>query len=121
MEANSLEKTKNDPNRLATIMSRILYAAPARWGLTQARDILKIDKLQRKLQRIEYTSHDHPTVESKLHKVEEKLFRKATVEEDHVLRQCLPQNNAIKYNLKPRPHNFCSRPKMAVYLSHYAL
>ena len=29
----------------AIIMTRILYAAPAWWGLTQASDILKIDKL----------------------------------------------------------------------------
>src|SRR6218665_1970257 len=98
----------------AIIMSRILYAAPAWWGLTQASaasDILKIDKLQRKLQKIEYASHDQPTVESKVHKAEEKLLKKVTVEEDHVLRQYLPQNSAIKYNLRPRPHNFLLPPK----------
>ena len=67
-------------------MSRILYAAPAWWGLTQASDILKLDKLHRKLHRIENASHDHPTVESKLYKAEEKLFSKITVEADHVLR-----------------------------------
>jgi len=53
-------------------------------------------KLQRKLQRIEHASHDQPTVESKVHKAEEKLFKKVIVEEDHVLWQYLPQNNAIK-------------------------
>src|SRR6218665_2263544 len=88
-----------------------LYAAPAWWGLTQVSDILKIDKLQRKLQRIEYASHDQPTVESKVHKAEEKVFKKVTVEEDHGLRQYLPQNNTIKYNLRPRPHNFLHPPK----------
>ena len=40
------------------------YAAPAWKSLTQASDILKIDKLQRKLKGIEYASHDQPTVES---------------------------------------------------------
>src|SRR6218665_3050990 len=93
------------------IMSRILYAAPAWWGLTQTSDILKIDKLQRKLQRIEYAPYDQPTVESKVHKAEEKLFKKVIVAEDHVLRQYLQQNNAIKYNLRPRPHNFLLPPK----------
>jgi len=87
-------------------MSRMQYAAPAWWDLT-----LKIDKLQRKLQRIEYASHDDLTVVSKVRKVEEKLFRKITVEEDHVLTQHLPQNNAIMYNLRPRPHNFLLAPK----------
>src|SRR6218665_933517 len=81
-------------------MSRIRYAIPAWRGLTQASDILKIDKLQRKLKRIEYASHDHPTIESKVHKAEEKLFRKVTVEEGHVLRQYLPQNNAIADDAK---------------------
>src|SRR6218665_1880423 len=66
----------------AIIMSRILYAAPAWWGLTQASDILKINQLQRKLQRIEYASHDQPIVESKVHKADEKLFKKVIVEED---------------------------------------
>ena len=64
-----------------------MRGASAWWGLTQASDILKIDKLQRKLQIIEYAPHGHLTVESKVHKVEEKLFKKVTVEEDHVLRQ----------------------------------
>ena len=73
-------------------MSRILYAAPAWWGLAQASDIPKIDKMQRNLQRIEYASHDQPTVESKVHKAEEKLFKKVTVEEDHVLSQYLPHH-----------------------------
>src|SRR6218665_4032973 len=87
-------------------MSRIRYAGPEWWGLTQANDILKIDKLQRKLQIMEYASHDHPIVESKLHKAEEKLFRNVTVQGDHVHRHYLPQNNVITYTLRPRPHNF---------------
>jgi len=33
-------------------------------GLTQASDRLKIENLQRKLQRIEHASHDNPTVET---------------------------------------------------------
>jgi len=111
LKAHGLRKEAIHKVTEAIIMSRILYAAPAWWGLTQASDILKIDKLQRKLQRIEYASHDQPTVESKVHKAEEKLFKKVTVEEDHVLRQYLPQNNAIKYNLRPRPHNFLLPPK----------
>ena len=57
------------------------------------------DNLQQKLQRIEYTSHDHQTVESKVQKAEKKLFWKVTVEEGHVLRQYLPQNNAFTYDL----------------------
>jgi len=36
-------------------------------------------------------------------KAEEKLFRKVTVDEEHALRQYLPQNNTITYNLWPRP------------------
>jgi len=92
-------------------MSRILYAAAAWWGLTQASDILKIDNLQRKLQGVEYDSHDHPTVESKVHKAKVKVPRKVTVEEYHVLRQYLPQNNANTYNLRPRLHNFLLPPK----------
>ena len=39
------------------LMSRILYAAPTWWGLTQISVRLRIDNLQRKLQGIEYTSH----------------------------------------------------------------
>jgi len=95
----------------AIIISRILYAAPTWWGLTQASDILKIYKLQRKVQRIEYASHDDPRVEIKVHQAEERLFRKITVEDDHVLKQYLPQNNAITYNLRPRPHNILLPPK----------
>ena len=60
---------------------------------------------------MEYASLDHPAVESKVYKADEKLFRKVTVEDDHVLRQYLPQNKAITYNLRPRPHNFLLPPK----------
>src|SRR6218665_1291076 len=95
-----------------------MRGASAWWGLTQASDILKIDKPQRKLQIIKYASHGHLTVESKVHKVEEKLFRKVTIEENHVLRLYLQQNNAITYNLRLRPITSCSRPKMTVCLSH---
>jgi len=35
--------------------------------------------------------HDHPPVESKVQKAEEKLFWKVTVKAEHVLRQYLPQ------------------------------
>ena len=40
---------------------------------------------------MEYISHAHPTVESKVQKAEEKLFRKVTVDEEHVLKQYLTQ------------------------------
>jgi len=40
-----------------------------------------IDNQQRKLQIIEYNSNDHPTVESKVQKAEDKLFRIVTVDE----------------------------------------
>ena len=63
IKAHGLRKEAIQKATEAIIMSRILYAAPAWWVLTQASDRLKIDNLQRKLQRIEYTSHDHPTAE----------------------------------------------------------
>jgi len=85
LKAYGLRKEAIQKVTEAIIMSRILYAAPAWLGLTQASDILKIDQLQRKLQRIEYASHDQPMVESKVHKADEKLFKKVIVEEDHVL------------------------------------
>ena len=60
LKAHGLRKEAIQRVTEAIIMSRILYATPTSWGLTQASNIVKIDKLHRKLQRIEYTSHDHP-------------------------------------------------------------
>ena len=80
-----------------------IYADPAWSGVIQASDRLKIYNLQRKHHIIEYTSHAHPTAESKMRRAEEKLFRKVTVEEEHVLRQYLPQNTAITYALERDP------------------
>ena len=81
------------------LFNKILDAAPTWWDLSHASDCrLRIDHLQ----RIEYTSHDHPTVESKVQKAEEKLFRNVAVEEEtrFLLKLYnLPQKNAFTHNL----------------------
>jgi len=42
----------------ATTVSRLLYASPAWWGFTSAEDRSKLERFQRKMQRLQFLSSD---------------------------------------------------------------
>ena len=60
----------------ATLMSRLLYASPAWWGLTTTKDKLNLERQQRKLIKMNYLPDKETTFEKKVHTAEEKLFKK---------------------------------------------
>src|SRR6218665_2091622 len=60
----------------ATLMSHLLYASPAWWGLTTTKDKLNFERQQRKLIKMNYLPDKETTFEKKVHTAEEKLFKK---------------------------------------------
>src|SRR6218665_1627195 len=92
----------------ATLMSRLLYASPAWWGLTTTKDKLNLERQQRKLIKMKYLPDKETTFAKKVHTAEEKLFKKmiSRPNEEHVLSQFLPPKKEDKYSLRPEAHCF---------------
>src|SRR6218665_3007566 len=90
----------------ATIISRLLYASPAWWGLTSAEDRVRLESFLKKLRRHQFLSSSIWSFESMADAAGVWFLRAVVASDAHVLRQFFPPVAKRTYNLRPRKHPF---------------
>src|SRR6218665_3164612 len=95
----------------ATIMSRLLYASPAWWGLTSAEDRARLESFLKKLRRHQFLSSSVGSFESMADAADVRLLRAVVASYAYDLRQLFPSVAKRAYNLRPRKHPFLLPPK----------
>ena len=90
----------------ATTTARLLYAAPAWWGLTTADDRSKLERFHRKMRRYGFLTPDIKSVEALVHDIENRLLRRVIRLDSHVLVNIFSLKAQRPYNLRSRPHSF---------------
>ena len=94
-----------------TAVASLMYASPAWWGITQARDRAKIDKLLDRLKRNGFLPPNAPAAEQLAVAADDSLFRAIISYQSHVLRSFLPESRSHGYNLRTRAHEYKLSPK----------
>jgi len=89
----------------ATLIARILYAAPAWWGFLNAAEKDRIESVINKAQRYGYLPSNFENVHSLVDNMESKLFNCILSNPRHVLYQLLPPEKDTGYNLRQRSHH----------------
>ena len=89
----------------ATILSKILYGAPAWWGFTTQQDKSRINAFLRKCQKFGYLPST-TNMEENIKPISAKLFKATTRNSDHLLHSLLPPLADHPHNLRSRGHNF---------------
>ena len=94
----------------ATLIAKIMYAAPAWWGFLSVAEKDRIESVVKKAKRYGYLSnfeHVHSLVEC----MESNLFHNVLYNPHHVLNQLLPPVKDIIYNLRQRSHSLTLSPE----------
>ena len=89
----------------ATVLSRILYAAPAWWGFANSADRAKLQAVLDRARRWGYYKSTAPSVEAVCEARERKLFAEILSEPSHVLHHLLPPDKTHLHDLRPRAHH----------------
>ena len=92
----------------AIVVVRIEYAAPAWPEMCSATDHARLDSLLRRSKRLGYCSDDLPAVADLFSAADDELFRRTTSNPNHFLHPYLPGETDVPYQLRIRPHLFCS-------------
>jgi len=90
---------------LATILTRIQYAAPAWSGMCSAADRAHLESLLHRAKRLRYCAGDVPTVADLFDTADEDFFHRVKTNSDHVLQPYLPDKTDIPHRLRARSHN----------------
>ena len=97
----------------STVLSSLLYAAPAWWGFVSEESVKRLDSFLRKASKIGYYySANGPTVRTLVAEAEKSLFQAIETNSLHVLHQLLPSKTTHDYALRRRPHNFLLQKKL---------
>ena len=91
----------------SVILSRLLYASPAWWGIAGAQDRQKVYSFLRRSARVGFYSTDLASFDDLCIQADENLFNKVLHNPDHVLHRLLPPvaHTSHNYNLRPRAHD----------------
>jgi hypothetical protein len=91
----------------SVIVAKIMYAASAWWGYTNATDRQRVDAFLRRGVRSGLCPPDLPTFETLCKSMDQQLFDNILNNPNHVLHQLLPPESTASqnYNLRSRPHN----------------
>src|SRR6218665_721441 len=90
----------------STTLASVLYASPAWWGFTSARDKDRLEKLIGRLQRGGFLPDDGLSFAGLAADADRRLFRSLVSNPSHVLSRHLPAIKTTNYNLRPRAHGF---------------
>jgi hypothetical protein len=106
-----LKNSGLDPFKLlqvfqATVLSKILYAAPAWTGYLNVNLWNRLEAFISKSKRFGYCSEDLPSLKTLCSISDDKLFTSITSNPRHVLYSQLPDTKVITYNLRTRVHNY---------------
>src|SRR6218665_4161003 len=93
----------------STILASILYASPAWWGFTSARDKDGLEKLIGRKQRGGFLPDDVLSFADLAADADRRLFRSLVSSPSHVLSRHLPAIKTTNYNLRPSAHGFTLR------------
>jgi hypothetical protein len=89
-----------------TVVTKLLYAAPAWWGFTNLSLHKQIDSFVAKSKRLKYCAPNLPDFGTLCKISDRTLFKAITSNPQHALGHLLPQTREIPYSLRPRSHNF---------------
>ena len=96
----------------ATIVSKLLYASPSWWGLTQASDKDRLERILKRAKRLDYIEKSFPSVQELANTADSKLLLSTLHNTKHVLYQLLPPlRPPSTLQLRPRAHNHTLPPK----------
>src|SRR5688572_9123412 len=73
---------------------------------TSAEDRSKLERFQRKMQRLQFLSSDIEPLTMMAEAADVRLLRAVTVNDAHVLRSLFPPTAQRHYNMRPRSHPF---------------
>ena len=88
----------------ATVVSRIVYAAPAWSGMCSAADCARLDSILRRSKRHGYCRYDQPAVADLFSTADDDFFHRIKSNSNHVLHPYLTSNTDIPYQLHTRFH-----------------
>jgi len=89
----------------ATLIAKIMYAAPAWWGFLGAAEKDRIESVVKKAKRYGYLPSNFEHVHSLVECMESNLFHNVLYNPHHVLHQLLPPVKDTIYNLWQRSHS----------------
>ena len=91
----------------SVVVSRVMYASSAWWGLTNAVDRQRVDAFFRRSIRSGYCSSDLPSFGEMCEAADQQLFEKVLANPNHMLHNLLPPPTVASqnYNLRPRSHD----------------
>jgi len=90
----------------AKIVSRLVYASPAWWGLSSQHDRNRINVFLQRAVKLNYYPVDGKTFEQICSEADENLLKNIVKNNRHVLHRYLPDTKTTTYNLINRGHNF---------------
>jgi hypothetical protein len=90
---------------MATLINRILYAAPAWRGFVNGSEFQRLEAIFNRSIRWGVLSHSTPHLTDLMDSADAKLFSKVIGNPNHVLHSLLPPKKHIDYNLRPRAHD----------------
>ena len=89
----------------ATVVSRLLYAAPAWWGFANEGEKKRLQSILNRATRWGFYPKNGPTLEAICSHRESNLFFSVLSNPSHVLHQFLPPVKNSHHNLRKRAHN----------------
>lgn len=95
----------------ATVLSRLLYAAPAWWGFTNAAEKEQLQAVLSRAVRWGFYKKTALTIEQACNVRDRRLFFSVLGNESHVLHQYLPPKKSHQHDLRARAHNRVLPPK----------
>ena len=88
-------------------MSQLMYASPAWWGYTNAKDRKRLDQIISKLKRMGLLDSISPSADSLAEEADSRLFSAIRFNPEHILHRLLPTHRSqTRYVLRPRTHDF---------------
>ena len=90
----------------ATVLARLLYAAPARWGFSQAQDKDKIERFIAKAVRMGYLPPNNCDFEELVRGADKYMLSMVMHNRHHVLRPPFPPVLERRPGLRSRHHSF---------------
>jgi len=89
------------------VLAKILYASPAWWGFTSAAGRQRIEAFVPSRCSARSLPDKRPLTQLIFADNDDNLFRKILYNEDHLLKQLLPDETNHQYHLRQRRHNLC--------------
>ena len=83
-----------------TLVARMIYAIPAWWGLTNAEQRCRLEKVLVRARRAGYLSMDIPDVEMMVTKAEDTLLSAVQRNSSHILTELFPPTNIRQYIMR---------------------